>query len=337
MTGATGFVGVNIVKFLAEQGRKVLGLDIAEPNPLIRDYLAGYEHLVEWATVDLTDSYETMLVADEHLLEGVIHAAVFTPASKEEEQAKPREILTSNLMGTVNTLELARRADAKRFIYVSSSGLYGRTPDTASLTEDSPQPYLLMSGFYAITKIASEKLTERYAQLFPISTASMRIAAPYGPMERPTWSRSSMGYTFDLLKLVLTDGKTHIRVKGLHYPRDRTYVKDIARGLIAGLDTPSQTSSLYNVSCGINVSVEEILMAIREATGLNLTWEGVQNDEEADCIVSGSSRAPLSIAKARSELGFIPQYTLRNGIREYCRWWIRTSKLGLWPYYPTRQ
>ncbi len=332
VTGATGFVGANIVKFLAEKGRSVLGLDIAEPTPLVRSYLAGYEDRVEWAAVDLTDSYEVMRLAEEHIIGGVIHAAVFTPASKEEEQKRPRDILSSNLMGTVNALELAREAEAKRFVYVSSSGLYGRTPaDSEPLPEDSPQPYLQMSGFYSITKIASEKLTERYAQLFPMSTTSMRIAAPYGPMERPTWSRSSMGYTFDLLKLVIADGKKHLRIKGLHYARDRTYVKDIARGLVAGLEAPAPVSPLYNVSCGTNVSVEEILVAIREATGIDLTWEEAVGDEEADCVVSGSARAPLSISRARGELGFSPQYSLGQGIREYCEWWEHASRLGLLP------
>ncbi len=97
VTGATGFVGVNVVKFLAGKGCRVLGLDITRPDPLIEDYLADAKRFVEWAVIDLTDAENVMRLADRYRLRGVIHAAVFTTASREEERARPREILASTV------------------------------------------------------------------------------------------------------------------------------------------------------------------------------------------------------------------------------------------------
>ncbi|MHA2406123.1 MAG: NAD-dependent epimerase/dehydratase family protein, partial [Candidatus Hermodarchaeia archaeon] len=185
VTGATGFIGINIVKYLAEHGRRVVGLDIVNPDRLIADYLQGLDEYVAWVQVDLTDAERVRQVADTCAIDKIIHAAVFTPASQDVEQANPRRILTSNLMGTVNMLELARCANASRFVYVSSSGVYGSTPNPEfPVSPDSLQPFTPtggFSGFYGITKITSEKLTERYGQLFPMTTTSVRIAAPYGP------------------------------------------------------------------------------------------------------------------------------------------------------------
>jgi len=332
VTGASGFVGASIVRYLAESGRKVLGIDVDGPDPLVDDYLEGLEDRVDWVIVDLRDAQKVMSIARDYDLGGVIHAAVFTAVTKDVERKRARDILTSNLMSTVNTLELAREAGARRFVYVSSSGVYGSTEDiNEPVTEDSTQPYPMMKDFYSISKIASEKLTERYSQLFPMTTTSMRIAGPYGPMERPKHSRNVMGPIFGLLKLVLTEKKKTIRVKGLEYVRDWTYVMDVARGLVAGLDAPGPVSPLYNVSCGVNSSLEEILTAIQEVPGVDFKWEEVQEDEVADFVVGiGSLRGPLSIVKTGTELRFAPQISLQQGIKMYCEWWQGAIEKGRW-------
>jgi nucleoside-diphosphate-sugar epimerase len=334
VTGASGFIGVNLVKLLAKSKRKVLGTtrNPSGPDQLIQEYLEGLENYVDWVTVDLTHYDDLMSIADDYDITGIIHAAVFTAITKEIEQSRAKDILESNLMGTVNTLELARKTGSKKLVYVSSSGLYGSTDDPKTpVPETSTAPYLKSGGLYQITKVASERITARYNELSDLSTTSMRIAAPYGDMERPTGSRYLMGPIYRLLKMILTEKKEKIHVKGMEYIRDWTYVLDTAKCLISGLDAEAP-SQLYNVACGINSSLEDILNSIQDVPSIDFEWEEVQKDRDADFLVKvGSLRGPLSIEKSRSELGFKPDYDLKKGIRAYCDWWQQVTQKGLWP------
>jgi nucleoside-diphosphate-sugar epimerase len=335
VTGASGFIGVNVVKCLAEKGYSVLGTTRRKggPGPLVDDYLEGLGDRLNWITLDLRDSEKVNKIAEDHDIGGIIHAAVFTPASRKLEQTRSRDILETNLMGTVNTLELAKEAGVDRYVYISSSGVYGSTGNpTESVPESSPSPYLHASGFYRTTKIACERLTEHYNRIFPITTTSMRVGAPYGCMERPTGSRHRMGPIHRLLELILTEKMDTLKVKELDYTRDWTFAMDTASCLVAGLETPAPISQLYNVTCGINSSLREILTAIQEVPGVDFEWEEVGADEEADFPDSvGIRRGPLNIEKARSELGFEPQYDLKRGIGAYVDWWKGVMDKGLWP------
>jgi nucleoside-diphosphate-sugar epimerase len=333
VTGASGFIGVHLVKQLASNKRRVLATtrNPKGPDTLIQDYLKGLEEYIEWVTVDLRHSDKMMGIAEKYDISGIIHAAVFTAVTRDVEQNRARDILESNLMGTVNTLELARKAGTEKVVYVSSSGLYGSTDDPSTpVPESSTAPYLIPGGFYHITKIASERLTARYNDLFDMTTTNMRIAAPYGDMERPTGSRYLMGPIYRLLHMILTEKKEKIKVKGLGYVRDWTYAKDTANCLILGLDA-DEPSQLYNVTCGINYSLEEILNAIQEVPDIDFEWEEVQKDDDADFLVRvGSLRGPLSIEKSRTELGFKPEYDIKKGVKAYSEWWKIVSKKGLW-------
>jgi nucleoside-diphosphate-sugar epimerase len=141
-----------------------------------------------------------------------------------------------------------------------------------------------------------------------------------------------MGPIYRLLELILTDGRDRLRVSELDYTRDWTFVMDTASCLVAVLEASAPISQLYNVTCGINSSLREILTAIQEVPGVDFEWEEAGNDEVADFPDRvGIRRGPLSIEKARRELGFEPQYELNQGIRAYVDWWKRVTEKGLWP------
>ena len=232
VTGASGFVGSNIVKHLQKNNHNIVATRRNnKPDPPLHDYLGEN---IEWIKLNTHDREKALEIADNYSFDGVIHAAFMTPGSAENEAMRATEILDSNIGGTINTLEIALRSGAKRFVFVSSSGLYPSSGDTLSpVTEDSPSPYLNMTGFYRITKITSEKIVERYSQIYPIETTSMRLPVMYGPMERPTNSRKNMGPIHKLLKLVLTQRKNRIQIHGMDYAGDWTYVMDAAeKGLI---------------------------------------------------------------------------------------------------------
>ena len=320
------------MRSLAQQKRRVLALARSARDPLIDDYLEGLNEYIDWMRVDLTKPEQVLHIADRHEIAGLIHAAVFTAVNKETEQSRAKDIVSTNVMGTVNTLELARMTKAGRYVYVSSSGVYGSIPESEGpVKEDSIQPHY-QTTLYRITKLTSEKIVQRYSQLFPITATCMRIADPYGAMERPTGSRKVMGAIFSLVKLVKVDRKRTIRVKGFDYASDWTYVTDIVRGIVAGLDART-VSPIYNIGIGINVTVREILTTLQDISDARFECEEVGEGDDADFLIPAGSttRGPLSIDRAGNELGFHPQYDLKRGLSEYLTWWNHVTKKGLWP------
>ena len=331
VTGATGFIGANIVKYLTRQGRNVLGIDLeVGDDELFDDYVEDHRDQVELVEADLRNEDRILGLAEDYEIDDVIHAAVFTVVAEEIEAEYSHDILDTNLMGTVNMLELAKAADADRFVYVSSSGVYGSTDDIDEpVTEDSIDPYLKDGNLYLIAKINSEKVVQRYSELFDITGTSVRIAAPYGPMERPTGTRRRMGPIYRLLEMIVDEGKDNIRVKGLEYVRDWTYSMDTAKGIVAGLDAPEP--SLYNVTYGVNYSLEEILNTAQSIGGLDFIWEVVEDESEADFAANVSSlRGPLSNEKAFHELDYDPEYDLERGIETYYEWWTHANEQFDW-------
>jgi len=332
VTGASGFVGSNIVRYLAERNHSVVATSRSSKlDPLLADYLEDYSGNVQWVETDIRDREKVMNLADSHSFDGVIHAAFMTPGSVKNEANRAIEILDTNIGGTVNVLELARKADVKRFVFVSSSGVYPSTGDTTTqIGENSPSPYLNLTGLYRITKIGCEKIVERYGQLYPLEATAMRLPVVYGPMERPTNSRVNMGPIHRLLNLALTEGKRTIPVHGMDYVSDWTYVMDAAQGLVAGL-TSKKLSPVYNIASGTRQSLRDFLDGVNEIPGIRVDWVETKEKENADYAAPVHRiRGHLSILKARRELGYNPLYNPKRGVVEYGKWWRRVVDKGLW-------
>ena len=327
VTGASGFVGSNIVRYLAERSHSVVATRrSSRPDPLLTDYLEDYSCNVEWVEADARDREKMLILADTHSFDGVIHAAFMTPGSAENEARRAVEILDSNIGGTVNALELARKSGAGRFVFVSSSGVYPSTGDLNPVGEDSPLPYLNMTGFYRVTKIACEKIVERYSSLYPLEATAMRLPVMYGPMERPTNSRVNMSPVQRLLKLAL-NGRDTIHVHGMDYAGDWTYVMDAAQGLAAGL-TAEKLSPVYNIASGVRYGLREFLDAVNLVADVD--WVEAEDRDSADYAAPvHRMRGHLSIDKARKELGYSPAYSPKTGIAEYVDWWRTVASKGL--------
>ena len=190
VTGGVGFVGANIVKGLAKAGHQVVCFDLSGPDGLLEDFIGEHSSQVSFAQGDILDREGVGRLGDEYRIDKIVHAAVFTVNRVELETQRSRDIVSINIEGTANLLELARKQPVDRFVYVSSGAVYGGAspPDQTLNEEVAPVP----QNLYGITKYASELLTRRYGELHQISTASVRLSTPYGPMERVTGHRDVM-------------------------------------------------------------------------------------------------------------------------------------------------
>ena len=155
VTGGAGFVGSNIVKGLAEAGRRVVCFDLTPADALLRDYLKPWAQNVTFVQGDILNVKDLEQAAAVQAIDKVVHAAAFTPAQRGSmETDRSRDIMNINIEGTVNLLDLAAACNLKRFLYVSSEAVYGDPPAGMALVhEDAP---LRPRNLYAISKHTSE-------------------------------------------------------------------------------------------------------------------------------------------------------------------------------------
>ncbi len=188
VTGGTGFVGSNIVRTLAQRGHDVVCLDLVAPDALVKDHVEPGTGQVTFVQGNILNEEDVERAAASGI-DKIVHAAVFTGILPDIERDQSHSIVDINVMGTLNLLELARRRNVKRFIYVSSGSVYGDDIDSDELLHEDrpPKPRSL----YAVGKYTSELLTRRYGELHGFPTASVRLGTPYGPMERITGHRAN--------------------------------------------------------------------------------------------------------------------------------------------------
>jgi nucleoside-diphosphate-sugar epimerase len=313
VTGATGFIGVHLVKHLAEAGHDVIGVDIHPPHRAAGIFLAPVAAGVRFERADISDP-ESLRRAVDGRLDAVIHAAVIATSSGLE-STNPERIVDVNIIGTLETLRFARTAGARRFVYISSSGVYGHTDPDVVLSEADR---LQLTNIYPIAKYANERIVQWFAADNDMTAGSARIAAPYGAMERSTGTRSAMSPIYRLVRAALA-GRS-IQIRDPHRSRDWTHAADVSQALRLLAESPVLGHDCFNVSSGrvdSLAAVADILVAL--APGFS--WAATGNEGDIETIPS-EERGPVDISRLAS-LGFSPRYTLEEGLRDTVTW-IRT-------------
>src|ERR1700761_7431635 len=260
ITGATGFVMSVLARHWleAQPGARLVVLDSAEPDAPAPRHFAPVADRLSIVVADITqpDSWRGELAR--HNITHIVHGATITPISRgtarearrEPEAENPARIVEVNLMGTVAVLEWARTVPhLKRFIYVSSGAVYKHHgPDRPGepLPEDG---YVMPRTLYGVSKLASELVTERYGELFGISTTSVRLASVYGTMDRPTASRT-FRHGPNRIAHMAVEGVKRLRVNTLDAVGDYIHAEDVANAIIALLRLERVRYSAYNIAMG---------------------------------------------------------------------------------------
>ena len=314
VTGGTGFVGANIVKDLADNGHHVVSFDINGPDKLLEGFVGQASSPVAFIQGDIVDPESVARLGLDYQIDKIVHAAVYTVNREALEIERSRDVIAINLEGTANLLELARTQQTKRFIYVSSGAAYGSAlPSDQTLNEETPP---VPENLYGITKFASEMITRRYGQLHGLSTATVRLSTPYGPMERVTGHRAVMSVFHDWTgRVARGEG---ITTEDMDDGRDYIYITDIADGLRTVLDSPNLPHNLYNLTTGIWLTFQEILDGVIELSpSTQVTTPTVKLTVAAG---ENYSRGPLSSHRLFSDLGWTPSYDLKAGLTDYLKW-----------------
>lgn len=305
VTGAAGFIGSHLSERLLEAGHLVIGVDC------FSDY---YDESFKRKNIKpLLQNHSFTLFEDDlsnmncpELVDGidaVIHLAA-QPGVRNSWGDYFQVYAQNNIVVTQRLLEACSGSSIKRFVFASSSSVYGDSPDLP-LTEDSP---VIPVSPYGVTKLAAEKLCYLYHKNFDVPTLSLRYFTVFGPRQR-----ADMAF-HRFLKTAMENGAINIFGDGTQ-TRDFTYVDDIVAGTLAAMESPrARIGSVYNLGGGNRKSVNEVIDIMKEVTGKDIRVN-YEPSEKGDVIDTLSDSA-----RAQRDLDFSPATSLVDGIRKEYEW-----------------
>lgn len=301
VTGAAGFIGSHLVRCLLGAGHRVTGIDS------FTDY---YDPKIKWNNIaDLLQHPQFDLIEDDLIeaLESLPQAVnwVFHQAAQAGVRAswgKEFEIYTrQNILATQRLLEWARMNKPERFVYASSSSVYGDVEKLPMHEDDALKPL----SPYGVSKLAAENLCTLYYKNFAVPTVSLRYFTVYGPGQRPDMAFSRF------IRAILTEGELVIYGSG-DQTRDFTYVNDIVSANLAAASRPQAVGRVYNLGGGSRISVNEVLSILADLTGrpVKVKYGDVQEGDPLHTFADTT--------RAKDELGFCPQIEIEEGLKLMC-------------------
>lgn len=304
VTGGAGFIGSNLCEALLEKGAKVRCLDNLSTGftKNIEQFLKNPDF--EFIKGDIRNPKDC-----EKACEGadyVLHQAAL--GSVPRSIKFPELYCDNNITGTLNMLEAARNAKVRRFVYASSSSVYGDSP---TLPKKEGQEGNLLSP-YALTKRTNEEWAKQYTALYSLETVGLRYFNVFGRRQNPDGEYAAVVPKF--IKLVKNNQKPQINGDG-EQSRDFTYIENVIEANLRALFAKGAQGKVFNVAYGGRVTVNEVLSAINAALCKNI-------QAEHNPTRDGDIRHSLAdISAAKKILGYNPDYNFEKGLNEAIEWY----------------
>jgi len=308
VTGAAGFIGARTSELLLARGDTVTGIDNLNDayDPRMKEYRLRKLEQLPGFTFVRADISDRNIIQHSSLIthfDGVIHLAARAGVRFSVEN--PWVFVESNVLGTLNMLEVARQSGNCKFILASTSSIYGAnppypTPETASSSEPL-QPY-------AASKKGAESLTHSYHHLYGIDTTILRFFTVYGPAGRPDLA------LFRFVQWIIEGRPVRINGDGTQ-SRGFTYIDDIVRGILAALQPVGY--EIINLGGHEVITINDLVTLIEDITSKKATVQyGPPN--LADMFTNWAD-----VSKARDLLGWQPEYDMRRGTEKLVEWYMQ--------------
>lgn len=310
VTGGLGLIGHNVVNKLESLGHEIVIVDNKTTYGLIPPDELSYlmlERIKKIKTrnvfsADIADYYALDEIINDDKPEAIIHLASF-PRQKVV-NVNPRAGSKTMSEGLINLLELAKKHKVKRFVYISSSMVYGDFVD--DVCEDAickPQ------GQYGIMKLAGEWLVKDYTRSSGIEHTIIRPSAVYGPLD--VEDRVISKFILSALR------NQTLKVNGANETLDFTYVDDAADGIVAATLSENAINKTYNIT-------KSHSRTLKYAAELAVEIAGKGSIEIRDKDVDFPSRGALNIDAARNDFGFDPKVDVEEGFKIYYDWIVNS-------------
>ncbi|MBI4023815.1 MAG: SDR family oxidoreductase, partial [Verrucomicrobia bacterium] len=299
-----GFIGSNIVRELVKQKEPVCILDNFTTGK--RENIAEFQDRINLIEGDIRDERIVRKAVDG--VDAVLHHAALASVPRSiQDPIAANEI---NVGGTLNLLRAAHEAKVKRFVFASSSSVYG---DTAVLpVEEGATPDPLSP--YAVTKLAGEKYAQVFSRIYGLPTVSLRYFNVFGPHQDPNSQYSAVIPLF--IKAMLKGQSPQIFGDGMQ-SRDFIFVEDVVNANLLAATVRTTAPLVLNCACQRQVSLLELVNGIN--TVLNSRIAPVHQSERPGDI----KHSFASIEKIRNLLGYRPTRTFEEGLADTIRYYIR--------------
>jgi UDP-glucuronate 4-epimerase len=306
VTGAAGFIGSSLVDRLLAEGREVVGLDSFDPFYPEEVKLANLAPALadprfRLVRGDIRDPVALARVFESGGIEGVVHLAALAGVRASLE--RPSAFADVNVHGTCAVLEAAVRVGRPRFVFASSSSVYGER-EGGPFREDDPVLHPISP--YAATKRAGELLAHAFHHSHGLGVTCARIFTAYGPRQRPDLAVRKFA------ERMLSGRPVPIYGDGGSL-RDFTYIDDLVEGLLRALDR-DLGFAILNFGAGRTVTVLEMVKQLEQALGVEaeIDWRPRETGDV--------SRTWAEVSAARAALGWSPRVSFEAGIQRFVAW-----------------
>jgi UDP-glucose 4-epimerase len=299
VTGCAGFIGSHLTDSLLTDGHEVVGVDCFNDNYGRAEKRRNLEHALEWDEFDFVplDLARGDLASLLEECDTVFHLAA-EPGVRSSWGPRFESYQRNNVAATQHLLEAAKLTPEKRFVYASSSSIYGQAEALPTPEETVPRPF----SPYGVTKLAAEHLCDAYHGNFGVETVSLRYFSVYGPRQRPDMA-------FNIFCRAALEQRPLTLFGDGGQTRDFTYVGDIVAATRAAAETPGIAGNAYNVGGGSRVSVNDAIELLERYAGRSL------HVERSDVVRGDVRDTGADTTRAERDLGFSPATSFADGLR----------------------
>ncbi len=309
VTGGAGFIGSHVVDALVNAGDEVRVLDNLSTGR--KENLSASSSKIEFMEGDICDPQCAKKAVQG--VDAVFHIAALRAVLRSVDD--PRETNEVNVGGTLNLLIAARDAGVKRFVFSSSSSVYGDTEKFPCEERDIPRP----QSPYAASKIMGEYYCQIFTRLYGLETVSLRYFNVFGPRQNPESKYSAVIPIF--VDSLLKRQSPEIHWDGLQ-SRDFSYVDNVVAGNLLASQVPGIAGEVFNIACHEEFSVLDIFNHLKAILKIHSVEPRFKPKRAGDV-----RRTFADLAKAEKHLGFTVQTRFRAGLEKTVEWFLRSGVL----------
>jgi nucleoside-diphosphate-sugar epimerase len=304
VTGGAGFIGSNIVQALVARGEQVRVLDNLVTGRLSN--LDGVRESVEFVNGDICD-----LDTCRQALRGVrfvLHQAALPSVPRSIKD--PIQSSAVNIQGTLNLLVAASKQGGhgvERFVFASSSSVYGDTPTLPKSESMMPTP----QSPYAVTKLTGEHFCRVFARVYGLSTVCLRYFNIYGPRQD---TESTYAAVIPRFISACRQGKAATIFGDGSQSRDFTFIEDCVAANFLACQASGAAGDACNIGSGSRITIKDLYTAVQRAVGQNISPEHAPTRE------GDVKHSQADIERAQSLLGYAPRFDLATGLGRTVDW-----------------